>query len=254
VKDDQAHRLSTRLSRAIRDEIAALILDRGLRSGDPLPTETELVESLGVSRNSVREALKGLQALDIVEIRHGYGTYVGKMSLDPLADGLTFRVLHGIGSDMRSLQEILEVREALEAALVRRVAAAGIPAQDLADLDAVLGRMTARAQQGETFADEDREFHELLYRSLDNAMVTQLLKAFWNVYHRVNDRLGATDPNPAQTVELHRAIVVALRAGDVDQAEKAMSEHFRNIDDQVARVARDQKKTARPAVPASDQP
>jgi DNA-binding FadR family transcriptional regulator len=186
VNDDQPNRLSTRLSRAIRDEIAALILDRGLRSGDALPTETELVESLGVSRNSVREALKGLQALDIVEIRHGYGTYVGNLSLDPLADGLTFRVLHGLGGDMRSLSEILEVREALEEALVRRVAS-GIPEADLADLDAILRQMSVRAEHGETFAEEDREFHEVLYRSLDNALVTQLLRAFWNVFHRVND-------------------------------------------------------------------
>ncbi|MEV4312381.1 FadR/GntR family transcriptional regulator [Actinocrispum sp. NPDC049592] len=234
LNQDQPHRLSSRLSRAIRDEIAALILDRGLRSGDPLPTETELMESLGVSRNSVREALKALQALDIVDIRHGHGTYVGKLSLDPLADGLTFRVLHGLGSDMSSLREILEVREALEGALVRRVAE-DIPAADLTDLDDVIARMNERAQRGETFAEEDREFHELLYRSLDNGLVTQLLTAFWNVFHRVNHRLGVTDPDPVETVKLHRAIVTACRKHDVDRAEKAMHEHFRNLNAQVRR-------------------
>jgi DNA-binding FadR family transcriptional regulator len=233
VNDDPPHRLSTRLGRAIRDEIAALILDRGLRSGDLLPTETELVESLGVSRNSVREALKGLQALDIVEIRHGYGTYVGKLSLDPLADGLTFRALHGVGS----LEEILQVREALEEALIRRVATS-IPDADLAALDEVISRMSARAKEGSTFAEDDREFHELLYRSMDNDLVTQLLRAFWNVYHRVNHRLGVTDPNPVETVKRHRAIVTALRKHDVDRAEKAMAEHFRNLDARVAEVSR----------------
>jgi DNA-binding FadR family transcriptional regulator len=235
LNQHQPHRLSTRLSRAIRDEIAALILDRGLQSGDPLPTETELMETLGVSRNSVREALKALQALDIVDIRHGHGTYVGRLSLDPLADGLTFRVLHGLGTDMGSLREILEVREALEGALVRRVAV-DIPQADLSDLDAIIGRMNDRAQRGETFAEEDREFHELLYRSLDNGLVTQLLTAFWNVFHRVNDRLGVTDPHPVETVKLHRAIVTALRKHDVDRAEKAMTEHFRNLNAQVRRA------------------
>ena len=81
-----------------------LILDRRLRAGAPLPTEAELMEDLGVSRNSVREALKALQALDIVEIRHGYGTYVGQASLTPLIDGLTFRTLarHDATAPVRS--------------------------------------------------------------------------------------------------------------------------------------------------------
>jgi DNA-binding FadR family transcriptional regulator len=190
---------------------------------------------LGVSRNSIREALKALQALDIVEIRHGYGTYVGRLSLDPLADGLTFRALHDIGRDLRSMEEIVEVREALEGALIRRVAAT-IPEADLAALDDVTHRMHERATAGETFADDDREFHEVLYRSLDNALVTQLLRAFWDVFHRVNHRLGVTDPNPMQTVRRHRAIVTALRERDVERAERAMAEHFRNLDDRVAQL------------------
>lgn len=229
------NRVATRMSRAIRDEITGLILSRGLRSGDPLPTENELVEALGVSRNSIREALKALQALDIVEIRHGYGTYVGRLSLDPLADGLTFRALHDIGRDLRSMEEILEVREALEAALIRRVAAT-VPEDDLAALDEVTKRMADRAKSGETFAEEDREFHEILYRSLNNALVTQLLRAFWDVFHRVNHRLGVTDPDPAQTVRRHRAIVTALRKKDVARAEHAMAEHFRNLDARIEQI------------------
>lgn len=229
------NRVATRMSRAIRDEITGLILARGLRSGDPLPTENEMVEALGVSRNSIREALKALQALDIVEIRHGYGTYVGRLSLDPLADGLTFRALHDIGRDLRSMEEILEVREALEAALIRRVAES-VPAEDLAALDEVTTRMAERAKSGDTFADEDREFHEILYRSLNNALVTQLLRAFWDVFHRVNHRLGVTDPDPAQTVRRHRAIVTALRKRDVARAERAMVEHFRNLDARIEQI------------------
>jgi DNA-binding FadR family transcriptional regulator len=96
--------------------------------------------------------------------------------------------------------------------------------------------MSERAKVGETFAEEDREFHELLYRSLDNALVTQLLRAFWDVFQRVNHRLGVTDPNPAQTARRHRAIVTALRGRDVAGAEQAMAEHFRNLDARVAQL------------------
>jgi DNA-binding FadR family transcriptional regulator len=133
------------------------------------------------------------------------------------------------------MEEILEVREALEAALIRRVAAT-VPEEDLAALDEVTRKMNERAKAGDTFAEEDREFHEILYRSLNNALVTQLLRAFWDVFHRVNHRLGVTDPNPVQTVRRHRAIVTALRKRDVARAEHAMVEHFRNLDARIEQI------------------
>jgi DNA-binding FadR family transcriptional regulator len=61
-------------ARDLQERIKKLIIDRRLASGAPLPTEPELMEYLGASRNSVREALKALQAMGIVEIRHGFGT------------------------------------------------------------------------------------------------------------------------------------------------------------------------------------
>jgi DNA-binding GntR family transcriptional regulator len=76
----------------------------------------------------------------------------------------------------------------------------------------------------------------VLYRSLNNALVTQLLRAFWDVFHRVNHRLGVTDPDPAQTVRRHRAIVTALRKRDVTRAERAMVEHFRNLDARIEQI------------------
>jgi DNA-binding FadR family transcriptional regulator len=228
--------IATRMSRAIQDELMELILARGLQPGELLPTEPDLVEELGVSRNSVREALKALQALDIVEIRHGHGTYVGRLSLDPLTNGLTFRTLQGIGRDVRAIGEILEVREVLEDGLIRRVAGS-IPDADLDALGVVVKAMTARARAGETFPEEDREFHDLLYRSLDNQFIGQLLRAFWTVFNRVSNQLGGHDPDPAETARRHRAIYTALRNHDVERAQKAMADHFRNIDSRVSQFA-----------------
>ncbi len=108
------------------------------------------MEDLGVSRNSVREALKALQALDIVEIRHGYGTYVGQASLTPLVDGLTFRTLALLGDDAHALGEILQVREVLEEGLIRRIT----PPLTDADLDAleeIVVRMEAAGRDRQPF-------------------------------------------------------------------------------------------------------
>jgi DNA-binding transcriptional regulator YhcF (GntR family) len=104
-------------ARDLQERIKKLILDRRLPSGAPLPTEPELMVLLGASRNSVREALKALQAMGIVEIRHGFGTYVGPMSIAPMIEGLAFRTVAGHYRGEDSLLQLLELREAVETGL-----------------------------------------------------------------------------------------------------------------------------------------
>ncbi|EPD59724.1 hypothetical protein HMPREF1211_05444 [Streptomyces sp. HGB0020] len=229
-REPRNHRSAESGNSRLRREVVQLILDRRLRPGAPLPTEAELMEDLGVSRNSVREALKALQALDIVEIRHGYGTYVGQASLSPLIDGLTFRTLASHDDDTGALAEILQVREVLEEGLIRRIAGS-VSDAELDALEAVVARMEAAVRAGRPFPELDREFHELLYASLGNALVPQLLGAFWTVFRRVAGARGWTDdPEPELTVGRHRDIVTALRAGDAERAEHAMTHHFRGIE------------------------
>ncbi|MFH0518291.1 FadR/GntR family transcriptional regulator [Streptomyces sp. M41] len=222
----------------IQRQVMELIIDRGLGAGALLPTEAELMEDLGVSRNSVREALKALQALDIVEIRHGYGTYVGQASLTPLVAGLTFRTLaRPDHDDCGALAEILQVREVLEEGLIRRVAAT-VTEAELDRLEGVVVGMEAAGRAGRAFAELDREFHELLYVSLGNDLVPQLLAAFWTVFHRVSGARGRPDdPSPGLTARWHRDILTALRARDAEGAQRAMAVHFRGIEERAGRAA-----------------
>ncbi|WP_210589678.1 FadR/GntR family transcriptional regulator [Streptomyces sp. GESEQ-35] len=227
----------TRNSR-IQRQVVQLILDRKLRVGESLPTETELMADLGISRNSVREALKALQALDIVEIRHGFGTYVGHASLTPLIDGLTFRTLARHEDDTDALAEILQVREVLEEGLISRVAVL-LTEAELDRLEVAVDRMEEAGRAGHDVAELDGEFHELLYASLGNALVPQLLGAFWTVFRRVARARGWTDdPAPEVTVRRHRDIVSALRARDVEGAQRAMAVHFRGIESRSAQESR----------------
>ncbi|GHJ27994.1 transcriptional regulator [Streptomyces hygroscopicus subsp. sporocinereus] len=212
----------------IQERIKRLIIDQRLPSGAPLPTETELMELLGVSRNSVREALKALQAMGIVEIRHGFGTYVGPMSMAPMIEGLVFRTVAGHYRGEDSLLQLLELREAVETGLVARLAGR-VPEADLAELDAVVRRMEAEAAEGSVRAETDRAFHAALYGSLDNTLLSEVLEAFWDAFHRVRTDLVDVPTDPRVTCAQHREILEAVRSGDAPRAEEALRDHFGNI-------------------------
>ena len=221
-----------RLSRAVevQEAVKEIILERGLTAGDPLPTESELMAHLGIGRNAVREALKALQAVGIVDIRHGFGMFVGRMSLSGLVDELAF---HSRIS-MRELGHLIEIREILETGLAQRLIETG--AGDLAGIAEVMARMEAEAAVGAISPETDRRFHDVLYRPLGNPLVGQLLGAFWEVYHQLRDELGTPDETPADVARRHRDICDAVLAGDRARAATAMRAHFEGVRARLARL------------------
>jgi DNA-binding FadR family transcriptional regulator len=219
----------------VSDQLVELIIGLELDPGDPLPPETELTATLGVSRNSVREALKGLQALGIVDVRHGYGTYVGSGELHSLQPGLLFHSRLALRrADPRVLHDIVEVRELLESGLVRRSAVELGPA-DLAALDAELAALEADGDSGR--AGHDRRFHELLYEPLGNDLVLQLIALFWDVYRRLEHEIGKPGTDHAQVVRQHRRVAGAVRSRDPQAAADAIHEHFADITARIDRWA-----------------
>jgi DNA-binding FadR family transcriptional regulator len=227
---------SLAMGRDLQERIKKLIIDRRLPSGAVLPTEPELMALLGASRNSVREALKALQAMGIVEIRHGFGTYVGPMSLAPMVEGLAFRTVAGHHRGEDTLLELLELREALEAGLISRLAGR-VPERDLGELDALVDRMEQEAARGTGLIETDRAFHATLYRGLGNMLLSEVLEAFWDAFHRVRTDLVDVPQDPKVTCRQHREIVDAVRSGDSVRAEKAIRDHFFNIRTRVTTTA-----------------
>ncbi|MDQ6670255.1 MAG: FadR family transcriptional regulator [Chloroflexota bacterium] len=210
----------------IQQKIKRFILSRGLQAGDALPTEIELARVLRVSRNSLREAIRSLQTLGVVETRHGLGTFVGNFSLDPLADGLMFRALMGGGADLRTARELLEVREVLETGLIARVTLEHTP-EHLAELHGLISSMEERARRGQHFRAEDSMFHRTLYRPLGNEFLMQLIDVFWRVLQHVRAELPGSGPDdPVRIARGHRMIVDAIASGDPARASEIMALHF----------------------------
>ncbi len=228
-----------RLSRAVeaQEAVKEIIVRRGLVAGDPLPTESELMEELGISRNSVREALKALQAVGIVDIRHGFGMFVGRMSLAGLVDELAFHSRITLLDGRNHLQHLVEIREILETGLVQRLIDLG--PSDMSAVAEVMARMEAEAAAGEVSPEIDRLFHDVLYRPLGNPLVSQLLGAFWDVYYQLRGHLGAPDESPADVARRHGDIYAAVLAGDKAAAVRAVGAHFDGVRNRLARLRPD---------------
>jgi DNA-binding FadR family transcriptional regulator len=223
-------RVAQRPSRAVevQNAVKGLILERRLTAGDPLPTESELIDELGISRNSVREALKALQAVGIVDIRHGFGMFVGQMSLTGFVDELAFHSRMTLQEGRDSLGHLIEIREVLESGLVRLLIDRD-DELDLAPVAEMVDRIEAEARAGAVSPETDRLFHEVLYRPLDNPLVDQLLGAFWEVWYQLRGELGTPDESPADVAHMHRDIYAAIAAGDKDAAVDAVHAHFTGI-------------------------
>ena len=207
---------------ALREAVKELIVERGLRPG-------ELMKELGVSRHPLREAMKALEAVGIVDIRHGYGTYVGSVPMSALEAGLTFRgALSVRGEDFADMRDLLEVREVMETGLVPRVLAA-YDDLDLDGLESAVTAMEKAAARSRYAPDADWRFHETLYRPLGNALVLDLLQVFWKVFQRLDGDLPRADTTPETTAAWHRAILEALRVRDEAGLRAATDEHFRGI-------------------------
>lgn len=208
------------------DAVKELIIARDLKPGDPMPTEAQLAELLDVSRANLREAIRTLATLDIIEVRHGTGMFVGQMSLSPLVEGLAFKGVVLAGQDFETLRQVVEVRQALDGAIapsvVERLAGTAAP-----ELDRLCTEMAHHGERQEPFASEDRAFHAQIASLVDNELYRQLVAAFWDIHTMVAPRLGIATPRDlADTVQAHRDMLDSAIAGDLEGYRAAISAHY----------------------------
>lgn len=209
--------------------VKELILNRGLRPGDPLPTEADLAELLEVSRANLREAIRTLVTLDILEVRHGTGTFVGQLSLRPLVEGLTFKGILLPGNDSETLREVVEVRVALDLALAPAMVAR-LTGEDVPELRVHCDEMDAALMDSERFAAADRAFHLELAERFGNELYGQLVAAFWDVHTIVAPKLGVpTIRDVAETAQAHRALLDAAVRGDLEGYLAAVHDHYQPL-------------------------
>jgi len=208
------------------DKIKQMIVSGELNPGDRLPVERELALRLGLSRNSLREAVRALSILGILTVRQGDGTYVSDLEPGALLSGLGFFL--EVGPDARAL-EALEARRVLEPVLTR-LAALNITAEKLEELRREMARMENAASVQELI-DADVEFHRVVTEGSGNA----LLAGFLNELGRTTVRgrmwriIQQQRANDSPIYE-HRTILRAVSERDPDLAFAASAIHVANTE------------------------
>lgn len=195
------------------DTIKTLLIRKQLKPGDHLPSETELSESLGISRGPIREAMKILAAFGVVEIRQGDGTYISTSINERLMDPLLFSVL----VSPPDLDELFELRAMMEKGIVALIIRHASD-EELAVIRAVYYEMEMQFENGVSDLDELKRTDIAFHRAMANATGNLLVK---KAYEFVMELYEPT-MTPGYALEPHGRILAALEARDLPAALAAV--------------------------------
>jgi GntR family transcriptional regulator, transcriptional repressor for pyruvate dehydrogenase complex len=219
------------LSEEIAGRLLQLIQGERLRPGDKLPAERELAATMHVSRPVLREALRALSIMKVVEIRQGAGTYVTALEPQQLVSHLDFV----FSKDTVALAQVLETRRVVEVGNVR-LAAQRITADQLRRLGAILAELRTAVGDADRFSTHDIEFHDVVCEAAGNFLLGQFMSIINTLARVSRERTGAAPEFRARVVRDHERILRALRAHDEEAAGRAMAAHLQRVEQSLARA------------------
>jgi DNA-binding FadR family transcriptional regulator len=209
------------------EKLRAMIVSGKLRPGDRLPRETDLATTLGLSRNSLREAVRALSLVRILDVRQGDGTYVSSLAADSLLEALSFIVEFHHDA---SVLELLEVRRILEPAASAR-AAVLIAEPSIEHLAEILGRANADSPV-EDLVTADVEFHRAIAAVAGNTVLASLIESLSAPTQRARVWRGMTQEGALQrTLDEHQAIFDAISRRDPEMARTWATVHVAGVEE-----------------------
>jgi GntR family transcriptional regulator, transcriptional repressor for pyruvate dehydrogenase complex len=214
------------------EKIKAMIVSGTLRAGDRLPKEADLAADLGLSRSSLREAVKALSLVNILDVRRGDGTYVTSLEPAVLLEALSFIV--DFHRDTTVL-EFLQVRRILEPSATA-MAAERITAAECAELRGLLDQLGPDPGTEELVAN-DLEFHRRIAACSGNSVLLSLLDTLSGPTTRARIWRGLTQQGSIQrTIAEHHAILDALESHDPEVARSWSTVHIAAVEQWLASV------------------
>lgn len=216
----------TPLYKQILERIHRLVESGDIVPGDQLPSERELTVQFGVSRTSLRQALTALEALGMVEIRHGAGAYLIATEPEQMVQSLAVT----LAEQNRRLPEAMEARMALER-FIAGLAASRRTAADLKRARRALEDMQREIDAGGLGTAADADFHRALCRAAHNNVLEQLMGSLQEHIARIREESLSQPQRPHRSLAAHRRILQAVETGDAVGAVAAMDAHLWEVAD-----------------------
>jgi GntR family transcriptional repressor for pyruvate dehydrogenase complex len=224
---------STRIYEEIVRQIKGMIGEGRLKSGDQLPPERDLAEKFLVSRTSVREALRALESVGLIEIRPGEGTFVREVSVDALVEPLALVLL----SQREMIGELFEARRLLEPAIAG-LAARRATREEVQEMERILDEQAKEIAAGNTGLAQDAAFHAAIGTAAHNRAITRIVHAVMDLLAQSREEAISTPGRPTRSHEDHRRVLDAIRSGNPAAAERAMLDHVVAVEGLVLRPGR----------------
>jgi GntR family transcriptional regulator, transcriptional repressor for pyruvate dehydrogenase complex len=216
------------LPEEIANRLLTKIKERELRPGDKLPAERDLARMMDVSRPVVREALRALALMKVVDIRPGDGTYITSLEPKQLISHLDVV----LSTDGVALVQLFEARRVIEAGNVR-FAASRATDDELAGIDRLLTDMAGAVDDPDRFRDLDIDFHLAICAAAHNFLLFQFMTVVSTLGRVSRERTGVRRPVREAALRDHRRLVAGLRARDADESERAMLDHLAHVEDEL---------------------
>ncbi|MBX5436451.1 MAG: FadR family transcriptional regulator [Alicyclobacillaceae bacterium] len=214
----------------VAEQLKAAILEGRFPPGSRLPSVRELSEQLSVGQGAVREALTALQAMNLVTMRHGEGTFVNQFDPHEIARSLPDAGL--ISRD--DIRHLLELRKVLEAGAAR-LAAQRRGAEHVRLMEVALARMERDLASAALGEEADWAFHYEVARAAANPFFLSLMDAIAEriqaLLRTSRQALYLIPGEPERLLAQHRAVFCAIAAGEPDAAARAMAEHLGHVED-----------------------
>ncbi len=227
----------TRIFEQAVEQIRELISSGALAPAEKLPPEQELCKQLGVSRSSVREALRVLEAEGLVEIRRGSGTYI---SSHPALRNRRGEVMRWLAQREEAIDQVLQVRESIETLTASLVAAACSP-ETLAEIRSIVAEQVKMSQQLnagreadlDTLAHLDELFHLAISDASGNDIAHEIITHIIPAFNEGNKAILFLGRHNGRMAVEHQRILAALEAHDPAAAAEAMRIHIQQVRNEI---------------------
>lgn len=207
-------------SNTVESKIKEYILKNNLSCGDKLPTETKLADEFGVSRASIREALRNLEGFGIIESIQGKGSYVKEFDFDKIVETFSYSLqIH-----FKDFTDVVMVRKGLEFYFLP-IAMKSMDEADFLELERIIDEMEEKTNNGSSYndiVDIHALFHKTLYKKINNKILDSLISIF-SIFQKMKCK-DRKENN--EFIKVHRDLVSCLRTKDEDRLRVNLKDHY----------------------------